>query len=147
MLSVVLVAAIWGIIDSFVEERLEGAEACYKMVDQITLNNDWTCYNVSSNQLQFSIEMKNANLRGILVSVSFGDRSTVFTIKNESTYVTDVSYINQELSAIALPPKESAKTYVLSNVAQKPNEIIIAAISEKKQCDVSDRIDTIHTCD
>lgn len=145
-ITIVAIVVVWEVINPFINKGLEGTGSCYKILDNVHLNNDWTCYNSSSDQMQFSIELKESTLKGVLVSIVLGDYSRTFIINNESSLVENVSYLGEAPGEISLPSEEGAKTYVLNNVSTKPTSIEIAAISEKKQCDVSDSIDTIYVC-
>ncbi len=146
LLSVAAIAIVWGIVNSFVENKLEGASSCLDVLDQIELNNDWTCYNTSSNKTLISINRGDAEMTSVLVSVSLGTSSTVFRILNESSLVENVREYLAEYLNISLPSKEGGKTYVLSGINQIPEQIIISVQSGKKQCGVSDFVESVYPC-
>lgn len=146
LISVALVAGIWAVVNSFVNERLDSTSSCFNLVGKVKLNNDWTCYNATSNEMQISIGIGDVDVKGVLVAVVFSESSTVFTVNNDSSLVENVSYLGTPAGEVSLPNKEGTKTYVLENVIETPDEIQIAAISDKKQCDISDVIDSIFPC-
>ena len=149
LLTIVAVGVIWTAINKFVGNRLEGAGSCYDVLDEIQINNDWTCYNASSNQTLISINRGDVNITSILVGVSFETNSTVFRITNEETSIEDVSYYNEVGSGVALvslPTKEGGKTYVLNNVFEIPRDITISAQAGEKQCGVSDIVENVYAC-
>lgn len=146
LITISAIGIIWVAINSFVGDRLNGAGSCLSVLDQIEFNNDWTCYNASSNETLISINRGDVEITSILVGVYFGESSKVFRITNESLVVANVSNYNSEVPGILLPTKEGGKTYILSNVFETPGEISISAQVGEKQCDISDIIETVYAC-
>jgi len=145
-LTLVLIALVFKSVIPFVKNNLNNSGNCYKVLNKVSLNNDWTCYNSSSKEMQFSIDLKDTDLEGVLISVDFDKYSDTFTIKNKPSEITNVSYLGFTSGNVSLPSKEGAKTYVLRGVDVKPQDIQIATIFNGKTCAVSDSIKTIYTC-
>ncbi len=81
-LTVAAGAIVWAVVNSLITDNLNEGQACFGVFDQVKLNNDYTCYNSSSNNLQFSIKVGDINITQIVVSVSFGGASESATLKN-----------------------------------------------------------------
>ena len=69
-LTVTAGAIIWGIVSNLVGEQLDEGEACFGVFDQVKLNNDYTCYDETTDRLQFSLTVGDIDINGVLVSVS-----------------------------------------------------------------------------
>lgn len=145
-LTISAIAIIGVTLQTFVIDRLDSAGSCYGVLDKVKFNNDWTCYNQTSNEMQFSIEVGDIDVESVLISVSMGDSSIIINLKNETTTIENVTYLDRVSNEVSLPSKEGGKTYLLEGVDEKPVKILIAPYVGTKQCDVSDRVDSIFNC-
>jgi hypothetical protein len=150
LLSIVSIAVIWGVVNSFVENRLEGANSCLEILDQVKISSDWTCYNSSSNQMLISIEINNADITSVIFGISSGEESSVFRILNESSLVERVQEYSLKATgnySISLPSREGGKTYIFDNITEIPEKITISAQVGKKQCGTSDYLENVYICE
>lgn len=145
LVAIALIAGLWGTISSFVNERVEGSQACYGIYDQLVLDSDYTCFNSTSNETYVSISRKDIDLDSILVSVAFGDDSIVFEVKEGNNKITDVTNYFDRNENITLPSKSGGRTYRISRNSI-PTSINIAPKINGKQCDSTDSLATITYC-
>ncbi|MEA3414252.1 MAG: hypothetical protein U9Q99_01875 [Nanoarchaeota archaeon] len=149
LLTIVVIGIVWSTINTFVLKKLEGTESCYGVTDKVSLNNDWTCYNATSDEFHFSINIKDIDVDSILISIVNEEMtsSKIRKIYNESSIVANVTTLSNRASYnISLPRKESGNTYVLENVISKPSEISIAPIIGGNQCEITSNINNIYFC-
>ena len=145
-LTISLMASAWMIIDSFVKEKLSSAGACYDILEKVTLNEAYTCYNATSNKMMLSISRKDFDLDSLLVSVTGETSSKTFFLSEKNTSISDVSYYDAAPSEVTIPGKGSGKTYCVDNINLRPIKIEIAPKREGTQCNIVDTIGTILTC-
>ena len=81
LLVLTLIAIVWAIVINLVEEGLEEAGSCFGIFDQISINNKFTCYNGSSNEVHFSLEISDIDIDKVIVSLSSKNDSQVFERK------------------------------------------------------------------
>lgn len=144
-LAVGLVAAVWGIINSFVSERLDKTGSCYSIIGKTHLNPDYTCYNASGNYFQVSVTFDEVELDSIFLAIVTEDSSEVFQLTNESKTMENIRPYNGEETEVSMPKPESGKTYIIDS-ENKPSRVQIAPRTGGTTCDVSDTIDSIATC-
>ncbi|OYT36798.1 hypothetical protein B6U91_00270, partial [Candidatus Pacearchaeota archaeon ex4484_71] len=64
IIAIVFVAGgiIFGIVKNVVDKNLKKSKSCFNLYDQITLNDEYTCYNSSGQYLEFSIDREEISL-------------------------------------------------------------------------------------
>ena len=152
MLVFVAIGIVWAVVSNLINDNLDQSEACFNIFDKVSINSLYTCNNYSVNKLQFAIEIGDAEIDEILVSVANSGQSKNFKIKSQESiiqYLTDYTGGN----SVKLPGKNEGKTYFFNSQSAgftDPNDPIknikIAPIIEGYQCDVSDTLDTIDNC-
>lgn len=148
LLVFVTTGIVWNVVNNLIKNKTQGAQSCFNVgFDQkITFNNDYTCYNSTSKEMQFSVNIGDVDLDEITVSISAGGSSKSFVLnKSISTINGLVSYPGRNTS-IAMPGKNSGLTYIASGIYQSPEWIKIAPTVEGKQCEVTDTISEIYDC-
>lgn len=144
LITIALIAGIWGFINEFVSDKLESASACKDVFDKVSFNDIYTCYNVTSNSTLVSIKVGELDIDGILLSIGFGTDNRVFFLENETKIFNDFTMYDGNVN-VYMPRKESTRTYLL-NIAIKPERIEVAPKVGKKQCDVVDLVENVPTC-
>ena len=145
---IVIVGIVWISISGLIGQQIESSESCFGNFGKVTLDKRYTCYNPSSNELQFSINVGDIVLDSVLVSVSSQSGAKSFEIEN--TTISDVKrYGGVYGEIIEIPEKNAGVTYVV-NVSglgiTNPDSISIAPIINKNQCEVSDSLSNIGVC-
>lgn len=143
-ITVAAVAGVWTIINTYVVDRLDTAEACNQVLDNIELNNDYVCYNYTTNHTLVSINIKDIDIDSILVSLNYENENMVFELTNESTLVAGVSPYMSIETEIRMPSKEGGRTYVIKG--DKPKSVSISPMIKGVQCDIADSINSIPSC-
>ncbi len=150
MIGLVMAATliVWGIIRNIVEEQVESTESCFDIFEKITINNDYTCYNSTSKEMQVSINVKNIAIDKILVSIYGGGSTKSFELydgfSNENVKSYGVS--GQYGVVISIPGENSGLTYIMKEFDTIPESVKIAPIINDNQCEVSDSVFEIITC-
>ncbi len=144
LITVGLIAGIWGFINGFVSDRLDRAGSCSKIIGKIEINNDYTCYNVTSNQTLISVRVRDISADGLLLSIDFDDGNRVFFLENETKVFDNFTMYNGDVN-VYMPKAESVRTYIL-DIAQKPSGIKIAPKVNGVQCDVVVSTNDLPSC-
>ena len=147
MLVVVLISIVWVMVNNLVRDRLDEAESCFGVFDQITINGKYTCYNSSSYDIQFSISLSDIEIEKLIVSVfdSATKSSKSFEITNTLSDVADLSSYPSGTQVI-LPGKNSGRTYIGTGFSGKPSFIEIAPVMNGETCPISDTLRGIPDC-
>ena len=145
LLSVVMIGAVWQIINNFVLDKLEGGQSCFEVLDKIHLNSDYTCYNTTAQETYVSISVgEYTQLQSLLIALTYESSSETFLLTNKSEDVTNLINYNRS-SGVQLPGSESGRTYIVT-IPERPTMLQIAPKSGNKQCDVVDFIEVIPLC-
>ncbi len=146
VLTIVLIVVVWTVVNNLVKDKISQSSACFGNFEKVTLNDLYSCYNSSSNQMQFSLNIGDIEVDSVVVSVSSPAESKSFTITNDLQTVAGVKYLSGA-TLIKLPGKNSAITYLFDWTGSgTPNSVQIAPIISTQQCSVSDSITTIDNC-
>jgi len=145
LITLALIAGLWGPIQSFMTKNIDKAEACTGNFEKIVLNNEYTCYNSTSNETYVSIGMKDIDIDSLLIAVNYKDDSKLFRVENGSNTIDGVSNYFDRSATIQLPKKNSGKTYVVKGPG-RPVIINIAPKIMDEQCDVIDKMEPVGIC-
>jgi flagellin-like protein len=149
VLTIVLVVIVWSVVNGLVTQKISQSTACFGNFNSISLNGQYTCYNSSSssNYLQFSLNIGDVAVDGVLISISSPSQSESITLTNTPQTISNLSYYNGGGTTVALPGKNSGITYIYTWVgSDAPRSIQIAPIVKGQQCASSDSITTISPC-
>ena len=144
-----LVTIVWVVVNNLVQEELDDVESCFGVFDEVTINGRYTCYNSISNELQFSINVKDINIEEILIAISGAGTTKSFTITSEEKTIANLANYQSTgfgTDQIKLPGKNAGLTYVTNAFSNAPDLIEIAPIINGKQCGVSDSLSEIDNC-
>ena len=145
-LTIALIAGIWGITQSFVENRLEKTGDCYGVFEKIIINDAYTCYDSDNNRVQISISRKDIEIDSLLIGISMETSSKTFTLTNQNITMEDVTNYPSNSTGVELPSKEGGKTYYVYGITSQPEKIELAPEINQNQCDVSDSSSQIDAC-
>ncbi|MBS3086896.1 hypothetical protein J4422_04305 [Candidatus Pacearchaeota archaeon] len=148
-LTVTLVGIVWAVVNNLVEDNLSKS-SCFETFGKISINNDYTCYNSSSNELQFSISVGDVNLDELLIGVSAAGTSASFRLTSGVTQVANLVAYPDRSTNVKLPGKNSGLTYLFNmgaaGLSGPAESIRIAPVIGNDQCEVSDAIEEIDNC-
>lgn len=152
LLVTVAISVVWVFVNNIVKERTEGTQSCFDVEssEKVTINDYYTCSNLTYNEVQFSINIKDAEIDSLIISILVGGNSKSFTLTNTDTVVPNLRpYKGLYTEAVKLPGKNEGKTYVAGGFeqgAEKVDWIKIAPVIEKKQCGASDETYQVEYC-
>ena len=149
-LVMVIVVAVWIVVNNLIKDKLEEGEACFGIFDKVNLNSRYTCYNSSSNESQFSINIGDVDVDEILVGISAGGTSVSFKINKTASEIDNLVMYPTRSVIILLPSKNAGLTYIFDMVgagfSEIANSISIAPIIKGTQCSASDSMYEIERC-
>jgi len=147
LLVLASIVIVMNFVVPFVKNQLSGSD-CFNVADkiQITNNDMYTCYNSSSSKLNVQVHIGDVvdKIEGFSISLG-GASSSVYTIKNGTT-VTNVAMYGGSTNLI-LPGKNEEKTYVISGVSSRPDNIkVYPILTNGKSCDSVETINEVTMC-
>lgn len=146
VLTIVLVVIVWTVVNSLISSKINQSSACFGNFNTINLNGQYTCFNSTTNSIQFSLNIGGIAADGVLVTISSPSQSKSITLTNTPQIIANLTYYNGTAS-VAMPPENSAMTYYYGwSGSDTPNSIQIAPIVKGQQCSTSDSLTTIDNC-
>ena len=142
---VVSIGIIWGIVNSFVSDRLQTTGDCYSVLDKVHFNPSYTCHNSTGNYTLVSINVGDIDLSAIYISIERDGDSEIFILENKSQVLNNIMFYKGVDQYVKMPSKEGGKTYLI-NSTKRPSRIQIAPKVGDTLCDVSEIIDSVTTC-
>ena len=152
VLVFVAVSIIWVFVSKMITDATEGSESCLGILEKVSINNDYTCYNETSEgmELQFSINIDDIDIDELLISVSSEGSSENFKISNTEARIDNLKNYPDRTELIKLPGKNAGLTYLFNmssaGLTGQPDLIEIAPIINENQCEVSDSLNEIDDC-
>ena len=152
LLAIVAVGIVWTTVRGMIDDNISAGEACnIEILDKVTINSKYTCYNEISKQFQFSINLGEIDLDYLLISIDGGGSSKSFKINNIETIIPHVTNYPDNLSNVKLPEQNSGKTYYVNittiGILVKPDSIKIAPTIDGNQCEQTDSLFEIDGCE
>lgn len=150
-LAVASVSIIWVVVKNMIEGNIEQTESCgVKNFDKVNINNEFTCYNYSSEEFRFSINIGDIEVDELLISISTEEETKSFRINEDGSSYPELRSYRGEYGSIIRPPvKDAGLTYVadMNKIGIGiPKSIKIAPSVDGKQCEVSDSLYEIDNC-
>ena len=149
-LTLVMVSVVWVVINNIVKSRLTDSGTCFETFGKISINKQYTCYNSSSKEFQFSISVGDIDLNEIIIQISGAGASSGVNLNNTSAAVQYLTSYPNRGALTSLPSKNSGRTYLFNMTAAgftgEPDSISIAPIIDGNQCDFSETLTEIDNC-
>ena len=149
-LTIVLAGIVWAVVNGLVKEKVSETESCFNTFGKVTINSRYTCYNSSSNELQFSIDVGDISLNEVIVGISTSGTSLSFRLNSEGSQIANLVNYPTRSTNIKIPEKNAGLTYILdmdgAGLPGTPNSIRIAPVVGNDQCEVSDSLEEIDNC-
>ena len=145
-ITVAMGALVWAVVTNLVKGQLDESESCFGVLDQVKLNNDYTCYNSTSDKVQFSISVGDISVDKILISVTFSGASQSAELTNESQALTNIKNYPSRTSGVKMPGKNSGSTYFFEGITDDPTSLTLIPIIKGNQCGVADTIHRLDSC-
>jgi hypothetical protein len=147
-LVVAATGIVWGVVNNMIRDKTEGAQACMDVgfSQKVILNEDYTCYNSTSDEVQFSLNVWDVAIDGVLVSVTSAGNSKSYTITNTAQAISGLVNYPDKSAYVILPGKNAGLTYIATGFPTEVDSIKIAPIVGEEQCEISDQINQIEDC-
>lgn len=148
LLVIISAAIVWATINNLIEKRTEGVKSCFDVgfSDKVSFNGDYTCYNSSGKEVQFSVNIGDVEVQKVIVTISAGGSSKSFEIAPEAGIYNDLLKYPSRQTGAVLPGKNAGLTYIATGIEGTPDWIKIAPYVEDKQCDPTDTIYDLTDC-
>ena len=146
LLTVGAVAGAGVAINSFVRSTLNDAGACNGILEKVSLNSGYTCYDPSSGMIMISIARGELAMDSLTVAVSGDLSSKTFSLTDQVQNIPGLINYIILTSSVSLPGNESGKTYCYSGFSDTPTKIEISPKRNGVQCSIVDSIDDLPKC-
>jgi len=152
LLVLALVVILWTVVRNLVQDKLDQAGSCVDTFDKVAINDAFTCYNATSQEIQFAIGVKEINVDSVIIGISTQGESKsieLFSAKNISD--PNLKYLSGSYGEeVILPGKNSGKTFMYNmgaaGMTGSPRSISVIPIVGGNQCETSDSIIEIGSC-
>lgn len=149
-LTVFAVAIVWGIINTFIGDEIDRGDACFGIFGEVSIHDPFTCYNGSSNELEFSIRVGDIEVEEILVRISGNESSVNFKLTEEGSEIDNLEMYDRNNTVVS-PGKNSILTYRfnIDNSGIKEERLRsmeIAPLIDGVQCETSDSKSNFASC-
>ncbi len=149
LLVVAVVGIVWVVVTNLIGEEIEQTESCFGIFDKVKLGTGYTCYNSSSGDFQFSINVGDIEIDEVLVSISSEGTTSGFNLV-DNELIANLRNYPSDTAIIIFPGKNSGRTYVFNmsgaGFSGSPDSIEIAPIVGRKQCGVTDSLSEFDDC-
>jgi flagellin-like protein len=151
LLTLVLVGILWAVISNLVSNKLEDTQSCFDNFEKVKVNEQYTCFNGSTNEFQFSISIGDVKVDEVLVGISGDGQKKSLKISNTPTVISGLRpYKGLYTDTSVLPQNNSGLTYVYNlasgGFSTKPTKVELAPVISGNQCDVSGSTQEIVYC-
>jgi hypothetical protein len=148
LLTVVAVTVVWVFINNFIKDKTDAS--CYQVetnLELVSLNEYYTCFNDTSDEVQFSINIGDVEIDELLISILADGATKSVILTNNDTDVPNVRYYKSTPSDVKLPAKNAGLTYHVGGfTGDKVDWIKIAPTVNGKACAATDTILEIVNC-
>jgi len=145
-LVLALVGIVWGVINNMVNKELKSTESCFGNFDKVTINEAYTCYNLSTNEFYFSISVGDIQLDKIYIAVGGQGITESINLNSTNTTLANVRNYPSNISGVTAPVANSGKTYIYSGFSAIPDYIRVSPVIGDEKCQESGALTNIEAC-
>ena len=151
LILIVMVAGltVWAAVGGFADkDKLDESKNCLDLIikNEVKINEDYTCYNFSSHELEFSISVGNVEISELIVLVSTPGETKSYTLSKDQYSEDDLLNYSHGNFGITIPNKNAGKTFIATGILEIPDSVEIAPKINDKQCDIADSLKIILHC-
>lgn len=152
LLVVILVGVVWITVKNIADENLNKAGSCLNVLGKTSLNNEFTCYNSTSKELRFSINVEDVSVDGLLIGIAGGGSGKSFEIPSSPGSLNYLKFFGSTYGAsVNAPGSNSGRSYIVNTTDPIINlvgitSVEIAPIMNGNVCEASDSITSIDDC-
>ena len=118
LLVIALIAIVWVVVRNMVESGVESSEACFNIYEKVTLNNQYTCWNATASEFQFSVSLADIEVDSVIVLVLGEGATKSYEITNTVGKITGLKNYDGS-DQIKLPGKNGGLTYKTTDIRSK----------------------------
>jgi len=144
-LTLAAIGIIWTAVNTLVEDSTEGAESCFNLFEKVSIEDRYTCYNVTSGETVFSISVGDVDLEGVLVGVATNTTGVSLALVKGGSLIPGLRMFNGS-STVFSPAKNSGESYVLSGLNGTPRLVEIIPVVGGTECDIIDTVEDFGSC-
>jgi len=158
VITISAISIVWVVINNVVGEKLEETKSCFDIFGKVEINDVYTCYRTSDEELDVSINTK-VSLDELLVSISSKKGSKSFKLTKEGSSESFVRPYGDNTNygdSLRIPSEGEGLTYVVNVLTAgiRPNpedlgdflSINIVPSANGKVCDVADSYVGVKKC-
>lgn len=146
LIVVVTGSIVWAVVNQIVQSNIDKGASCFGVFDQVSLDNDYSCYNSTSNKMQFSVKIGNIEIDSLLVSVTFAGSSESAVLNSTLQTLANVKIYPDSSEGVKMPSKNSGRTYFFTGITTLPSSISIVPTINGQQCDGTSTLSNIDDC-
>ncbi len=148
MIALVLavVAIVWGVVQNLISKQLEEAGSCFNILEKVSLEDRYTCFNGTGNEILFGINIADIDVGGVVIMISGEGTTKSYTITTDINTGLGLLRYPQRDANVKLPDKNGGLTYISKDFTSRPDSIRISPVIGGNQCDVVDSISNIQSC-
>jgi len=154
-LVMAVMAVVFTLTKKTVEEKIEQTESCgINLLDKLSINSEFVCYDSSSQKFVFSINRGDIELDNLLIAIETETKIIQFQLDgNDQEFCGETNELYNygkddcdPVDKVTLPGKKAGKTYITTNFLEPVIAVQIAPFIGGKQCEVVDTITNIIDC-
>jgi len=145
-LVLALIAIVWSVISGLVNDELGKTDACFGNFDKVTINRPYTCYNLTTKEFYFSINVEDISLEKIFIVIGSKGVTNSITLSSTATNITGVTNYPTNSSEVIAPEANHGKTYIYAGLETAPDYIRISPMISGEKCQESDALTDIEPC-
>ncbi len=146
VLVLALIAVVWGVINNMVNKELKNTEACFGNFNKVSINEAYTCYNLSSGGFDFSVSVGDTNVDKIIIMLGSQGTTSSITLNSTSQNITGVKNYPSNTTGVSAPGANSGKTYIYYGFSSAPEYIRVSPVIGGETCQESDSLTNIEDC-
>lgn len=145
------IAIVWVFVNNIVSKNTKSTESCFDIESSgsVAINPYYTCYNLTSGEVQFSISIGDAEIDSLVVAITAEGTSKSFTLTEGYSNFTNLKPYKGSYGAnVKLPGKNEGLTYVANGFSgsSKIDSIKISPVIGEEQCSAVDSTSQIDNC-
>ncbi len=133
LFCLLIAGVIWRISIKIIEEDLGEAKSCYDLLGKVVINSKYTCYDSLDKKMYVSVEVRDIEIEGLFVVVSYEYSSDIFELTTDIRVIENFTNYNGT-NETRVPSKNSGKTYIATNVTEMPLSVEVAPVLNENLC-------------
>lgn len=153
LLVIVAFSIVWLVANGIIKGEIDNSESCFPLTTdkKVLIETKYTCYNKTSKEVQFSIDIRDVDIDELRVLVSGISGAESFVLNRTPSILPAIRpYTGTYDDLISLPEKNSGKTYFFNAThgeeVSPPISIEIVPIIDGNSCGIVDSLNPLEDC-